>query len=66
MIQLEFLRMNPDFEVHGSDFPGFPEGPFVLIAGRLQSEPDVAFSALKCLVLLRIWTYFPRQVSLNA
>jgi hypothetical protein len=25
--------MNTEFEAHGSDFPGFPEGPFVLVAG---------------------------------
>ena len=55
--------MNLDFEAHGGDFPGFPEAPFVLMAGRLQSEPGVVFAAPKCLVLLRIWTYFPRQVS---
>jgi hypothetical protein len=36
--------MNTEFEVHRSDFPGFPEGPFVLVAGRLQSEPDLALS----------------------
>jgi len=35
--------MNPEFEAHGSDFPGLPEGPSVLVAGRLQSEPRVAF-----------------------
>ena len=58
--------MNPDFEVRDSDFPGFPEGPFVLMAGRSQSEPGVAFSAPEWLVLLHIWTCFPRQVSLNA
>jgi hypothetical protein len=58
--------MNTEFEAHRSDFPGFPEGPFVLVAGRLQSEPELALSAPKCLVLLRIWAYFPRQVSLNA
>src|SRR6266446_3425376 len=45
--------MNTEFEAHRSDFPGFPEGPFVLVAGRLQSEPDLALSAPKCLVLLR-------------
>jgi hypothetical protein len=56
--------MNTEFEAHLSDFPGFPEGPFRV--GRLQSEPDLALSAPKCLVLLRIWAYFPRQVSLNA
>jgi hypothetical protein len=33
--------MNTEFEAHGSDFPGVPEGPFVLVAGRLQSEPDL-------------------------
>ena len=60
------LRMNTEYKAHRSDFPGFPEGPFVLMTGRLQSEPSVAFSAPKCLVLLRIWTYFRRQVSLNA
>lgn len=48
--------MNTEFEAQRSDFPGFPEGPFVLVAGRPQSEPGVAFSAPKCLVLLRIWT----------
>jgi len=58
--------MNTEFEVHRSDFPGFPEGPFVLMTGRLQSEPGVAFLAPKCLILLRIWTCFRRQVSLNA
>ena len=58
--------MNTEFEAHLSDFPGFPEGPFVLAAGRLQSEPDLTLSAPKCLVLLRIWTCFRRQVSLNA
>ena len=54
--------MNTEFEAHRSDFPGFPEGPFVLVAGRLESEPDLALSSPKCLVLLRIWAYFPRQV----
>jgi hypothetical protein len=44
--------MNTEFEPHRSDVPGFPEGPFVLVAGRLQSEPDLALSAPKCLVLL--------------
>jgi hypothetical protein len=34
--------MNTEFEAHRSDFPGVPEGPFVLVAGRLQSEPDLA------------------------
>jgi hypothetical protein len=59
--------MSTELEAHRSDFPGFPEGPFVLVvAGRLQSEPDLVLSAPKCLVLLRIWAYFPRQVSLNA
>ena len=58
--------MNTEFEAHRSDFPGFPEGPFVLVVGRLQSEPDLALSAPKFLVLLRIWAYFARQVSLNA
>jgi len=58
--------MNTEFEALRSDFPGFPEGPFVLVAGRLQSEPGVAFSAPKYLVLLCIGTYFPGQVSLNA
>jgi len=48
--------MNTEFEAHRSGFPGFLEGPFVLVAGRLQSEPDLALSAPKCLVLLRIWT----------
>jgi hypothetical protein len=43
--------MNIEYEAHRSDFPGFPEGPFVLMTGRLQSEPGVAFSAPKCLVL---------------
>jgi hypothetical protein len=43
--------MNTEFEAHRSDFPGFPEGPFVLVAGRLQSEPDLALSAPKCVVL---------------
>ena len=64
-----FNRDSPDehqYEAHRSDFPGFPEGPFVLMTGRLQSEAGVAFSAPKCLVLLRIWTCFRRQVSLNA
>ena len=36
--------MNIEYEAHRSDFPGFPEGPFVLMTGRLQSEPGVAFS----------------------
>jgi hypothetical protein len=58
--------MNTEYEAPRIDFPGFPEGPFVLMTGRLQSEPGVAFSAPKCLVLLRIWTCFRRQVSLNA
>jgi hypothetical protein len=61
--------MNTEFEAHRSDFPGFPKGRFVWVAGRLQSEPesepDLALSAPKCLVLLRIWACFPRQVSLN-
>jgi hypothetical protein len=43
-VQLEFPRM------HGSNFPDFPEGPFVLMAGGLQSELGVAFSAQMCLV----------------
>jgi hypothetical protein len=30
--------MNTEFEADRGDFPGFPEGPFVLVAGRLQSE----------------------------
>ncbi len=47
--------MNTEFEAHRSDFPGFPEGPFVLVAGRLQSEPDLALSAPKCLVLLLLF-----------
>ena len=34
----------------------------MLVAGRLESEPDLALSSPKCLVLLRIWAYFPRQV----
>jgi hypothetical protein len=46
--------MNTEFEAHCSDFPGFPEGPLVLVAGRLQSEPDLALSVPKCLVLLRV------------
>jgi len=46
--------MNTEFEAHRSDFPGFPEGPFGLVASRLQSEPDLALSAPKCLVLLRV------------
>jgi hypothetical protein len=40
------------------------KGPFVLVAGRLQSEPDLALSAPKCLVLLRIWAVPPHQVGL--
>jgi len=58
--------MNTEFEAHRSDFPGFPEGLFVLVAVRLQSEPDLPLSAPKCLVLLRNWAHFPRPVSLNA
>ena len=46
--------MDTEFETHRSDFRGFPEGPFVLVAGRLQSEPNLALSAPKCLVLLRV------------
>jgi hypothetical protein len=34
-------RMNTEFAAHDSNFPDFPEGPFV--AGRLQSKPGVAF-----------------------
>jgi hypothetical protein len=59
--------MNTEFEAHRSDFPGFPEERFVLVAGRPQSEPesesesasDPVLSAPKCLVLLCIWAYFP-------
>jgi hypothetical protein len=32
--------MKPDFD--GSNFPGFRDGPFVLMAGRLQSGPGAA------------------------
>jgi hypothetical protein len=32
-------QMNPELGADSSDFLGFPEGPFVLVAGRLQSEP---------------------------
>ena len=53
--------MNTEFEAHRSDFPDFPEGPFGLVAGRLQSEPDLALSAPKCLVLLRVWAVSRRN-----
>ena len=32
--------MNAEFEAHRSDFPGFPEGPFVLVAGRIPLGCD--------------------------
>jgi hypothetical protein len=56
--------MDSEFEAHRSDFPGFPEGPFVLLAGRLQSKPDLALSTPKCLVLLRIWAVPLHQIGL--
>jgi hypothetical protein len=34
--------MNTEFEAHRSEVLRFPEGPFVLVAGRLQSEPELA------------------------
>ncbi len=36
------FQVNTEYEAHRSDFPGFPEGRFVLVAGRLQSEPELA------------------------
>jgi hypothetical protein len=34
--------MNTEFEARRSDFPDFPEGPFVLVAGRhcVDHKPD--------------------------
>jgi hypothetical protein len=58
--------MNTEFEAHRSDFPGFPEGPFVLVAGRLRSEPRVASLSAICLFFLGIWAQSSRRLLLNA
>jgi hypothetical protein len=39
----------------GTNLADFVEVAFVLVAGRLQSEPKVAYVGLTCLVLLSVW-----------
>src|SRR5215510_14680740 len=58
-----FIWVSPD-ERHRSDFPGFPEGPFVLAARSLAIRARPGVVDAEVAVLLRIWAYFPRQVSL--
>jgi hypothetical protein len=41
--------MNPELGADGSGFLGLPEEPALLVAGRLQSGPGVAFLGPKCL-----------------
>jgi hypothetical protein len=41
--------MNTEFEAHRSDFPGFPEGPFEILAfpaGRYSDQVDAFSQAL--------------------
>src|SRR5215470_7305361 len=47
--------LNTEFEAIVAIFRASRKGRFVLVAGRLQSEPNLALSAP------RIWAYFPRS-----
>jgi hypothetical protein len=47
--------MNPELGADGSGFLGLPGGPTLLVAGRLQSGPGVAFLGPKRWIFLGIW-----------
>src|SRR5262249_31267282 len=61
----EIPRMNPELGPDGSGFLGLPEGAALLVAGRLQSGPGVAFLGPKCLVFLGVWPQSSRSGALG-
>jgi hypothetical protein len=58
--RMDFIRDSSDelrTGANGSGFLGLPEGPTLLVAGRLQSEHRAAFLGLKCRFFLGIWAH---------